>query len=230
MRNYSLHISAYASLLALDGHGDAALAEVRSLYGVAHKLESNSRTLVRAMIAVTIQRTAIETAVFVLDHATVSPAAQAEFSTTLAAMNAPAGARRLLLIEHVGFTPLLVSLGSGLADTSYFGGKTTVWHYPLLAVNRLVVNPRATQNLIGERFYELAALAGPRDLVRFMLRTHEIERDFAGVHQPKNLGGRLLANLRNVRFDKIVTSYWETEDARLALLARLKPYTAVASH
>src|SRR5581483_8769142 len=60
MRQYCQYAVAIASLQALDGQGDAAAATLLRLYEVARKLEPNSRTLVRTMIARVTQRLAIE--------------------------------------------------------------------------------------------------------------------------------------------------------------------------
>ena len=80
VRLYSQLAVAVASLQALDGHGDDAMATVVRLYDVARKLEPNSRTLVRSMIAKVIQKMALQTGGFVLNHAAVSPAARAAFA------------------------------------------------------------------------------------------------------------------------------------------------------
>jgi hypothetical protein len=224
LRNYSQNISAHASLLALDGQGDAALAELRSLYSVAHKIEGNSRSLARAMIAVVIQHTALRTAAFVLDQTPASPAAELAFGNVLTSgVDARTGVRRVLLMTHVCTTPRLISTGTGVIEQ-------TLWHYPLLAVNGLVINPRATQNLIGDHYYELAALAEARDLTQFGVRTREFERDLSGGDHLKNLGGRILASQETPAFIKVASSYWATEDARVALVCRLQSPTKVASN
>jgi len=49
-----------------------------------------------------------------------------------------------------------------------------------------------------------------------------INREFAGGYQVKNIGGRLIADMAMPAVSKIVKTYWEIEDVRLALLTRLK--------
>ncbi len=94
MRTYTQYAVAIASLQALDGRGDEAFATLTNLYCVARKLEPNARTLVRAMIAKVIQKMALNTAGFVLDHATVSPASRVALAAEMSAATAgPAGAR-----------------------------------------------------------------------------------------------------------------------------------------
>ena len=39
----------------------------------------------------------------------------------------------------------------------------------------------------------------------------------------KNLGGRLILNMAIPGYQKIIKTYWDIEDLRLALLGRLKP-------
>ncbi len=221
-RSYSQHAAAIASLQALDGHGDAALATLRPLFDVARKLEPTSRTLVRAMVAKVIQRLALETAAFVLDHAPVSPAARAEFAAPLAAaQGGPAGARRLLLIEYALFAPMLLTMP--LADMNFeLTGTPRAATRALGFFGSLVINRRATFNLLGERYYALASLAADRHLDQLEAASAEVNTPFAARRAMKNFGGRLLADAAMPAFSKVVKSYWEIEDLRAALLARLQ--------
>jgi hypothetical protein len=82
-RAHYQHACAIASLQALDGHGDAALATLLPILEVNRKLEPSSRTLVRSMLARVGQRMAIETAAFVLDTTAVSPDSRARFASAL---------------------------------------------------------------------------------------------------------------------------------------------------
>jgi hypothetical protein len=66
--------SAYASLLALEGRGDEALAVLTPLLSVGYELQPPARTLVRYMVAVSTQSVAQDTVRFVLTHANPSPA------------------------------------------------------------------------------------------------------------------------------------------------------------
>jgi hypothetical protein len=224
-RQHSQVAVAIASLQALDGRGDEAMASVTRLYTVVRKMEPNSRTLVRTMIAKVIQRMALQTAGFVLDHATVSPAARAAFAAELsAAVGGPAGARRLVMTEAGFFQPVFTefirgsSESPGLADS----GPERIFQTLLHTFGGLLVNPNATQNLVGERYHELATLAENRRLGEFEAKKAPINRDFMEGYHLKNLGGRLFADLAMPAMSKITKSYWDIDDLRLAMLARLK--------
>ena len=212
---------AVASLQALDGHGDEAMATLARLYDVARKFEPNSRTLVRAMIAKVIQKMALQTGGFVLDHAAVSPAGRAAFAAELsAATSGPPGARRLILIEYAYFAPML-SLFVGGAPVADGPGELLLQRF-VRVLGRVVVNPITTQNLVGDRYYHLAALAEERKLGELEANKGPIDREFLGGYHVKNIGGRLIADMAMPALSKVVKSYWDIEDLRLALLTRLK--------
>ena len=212
---------AIASLQALDGHGDAAMAAVIRLYDVARKLEPNSRTLLRSMIAKVIQKMALQAAGFVLDHAAVSPAARAAFAAEVsAAAGGPAGAKRLMLIEYAFFQPT-VSLFLGDTPVGDSATEKNLWRATRI-FGRLIINPRATQNLVGDRYYALAELAAARRLGELEAGQAPLNRAFLAGYHVKNLGGRLLADLSMPAYSKVVKTYWEIEDLRLALLGRLR--------
>lgn len=221
VRYYSQYAVAIASLQALDGHGDEAMATITRLYDVARKFEPNSRTLVRAMIAKVIQKMALQAGGFVLDHATVSPASRAAFAAEIsAATGGPAGARRLILIEYAYFQPMFSLFVSGAPIVESPGEQLLQKFVHLLG--RVVVNPRATQNLIGDRYYQLAALAEERRLGELEASKGPIDREFLGGYHVKNIGGRLFADLAMPALSKVVKAYWDIEDLRTALLTRLK--------
>ena len=92
----------------------------------------------------------------------------------------------------------------------------------LRALGSLLVNPRATQNLVGDRYYELATLAEQRQLEKFDANMNAIEHDFNRSYYAKNLGGHYFADMAMPAFSKIVTTYWEIEDLRAVLLKRLE--------
>ena len=221
VRTYTQYAVAVASLQALDGHGDAAMASVTHLYAVARKLEPNARTLVRAMIAKVIQKMALQTGGFVLDHATVSPASRAALAAEIAAAASGApGARRLILIEYAYFGPNLSSFLAGPPISDQFGER---WLQRLARfLGRVVINPNATQNLVGDRYYQLAALAEERKLGELEASKGPINREFLGGYHMKNIGGRLFADMAMPALSKVVKSYWDIDDLRLALLTRLK--------
>jgi hypothetical protein len=221
VRTYTQYAVAIASLQALDGRGDDAFATLTTLYSAARKLEPNARTLVRAMIAKVIQRMALNTAGFVLDRTAVSPASRAALAAEMsAAVSGPSGARRLILIEYAFFGPTLESFAGGPPPPHDTGRQ--ILHAVLHALSRVVLNPIATQNLVGDRYYALAALAEERKLGELESNKGPINRDFLGGYHMKNIGGRLYADMAMPAFSKVVKSYWDIDDLRLALLKRLK--------
>jgi hypothetical protein len=220
VRAYSQHASAIAGLKALDGHADEAADMMIELYDVARKFEPASRTLVRSMIGKVIQRIAIETIGFILDHGPVSPAKRAALAQVLATgTGGPAGARRLVLIEYAYFQPYLDHYVRTQQEPGIFEQPWVRWI--VARFSRILINPRATQNLMGDRYYQLATLAEQRRLGEFEVTSKAIERTM-GTYQVKNLGGRLVADMAMPAFSKIVKSYWDVDDARVALLARLQ--------
>jgi hypothetical protein len=92
---------------------------------------------------------------------------------------------------------------------------------PLAALSPFLFNPIATLNAYGDYLYELAALAESRELGKFAVRSHSFAQSFERHGSPKNIGGALLLNMAVPAFDKILKSYWEIEDLRTALHARV---------
>jgi hypothetical protein len=212
---------AIASLQALDGHGDEAMGTLTRLYSVARKFESNSRTLVRAMIAKVIQRMSLNTAGFVLDRTAVSPAARAAFAAELAAApGGPTGARHLAIIEYAFSQPMIAEFSRGTP----LGGLQPVdsLQRAVRFFGPLVFNPRATVNLLGERFHLVADLAAARRLKELEDRNHPVNRPFLADYHGKNLAGRLLVDMAFPALSKVVKSYWEIDDLRLVMITRLR--------
>ena len=224
VRAYTQIAVAGASLQALDGHGDEAMATVTRLYDVARKFEPNSRTLVRSMVAKVIQKMALQAGAFVLDHATVSPASRAAFAAEIsAAAGGPAGARRLILIEYAYFGPTFsLFVSSKPIEFNTDGPGERLLQNFVHFLGRVVVNHNATQNLVGDRYYQLATLAEERRLGELEASKGPINRDFIGGYHVKNIGGRLFADMAMPALSKVTKSYWDIEDLRAALLIRLK--------
>lgn len=219
-RQLSQRAAAHASLLALDGHGDEAIDSLLPLLEVSRKLEPFSRTLVRTMIARVAQRLALDAASFVLDTATVSPEARARLAAALGNVNAAAGVRRVVLMEYAAFVPLFATMRLG--DIRADRPAPALIRHPLNAFSALFFNPNATANRYGAYSFELAALAEKRDLAGFAARQKEFNQLFGTPTTLKNPGGRVLLAMFIPAYDKIVQNYWETEDRRAALAARLQ--------
>jgi hypothetical protein len=217
-RTLSQRLCAIAYLQAIDGRRDEALRTLRPLIHVARRLQSSSRTLVRTMIALVTERMATETALLVLELGEVGPAARAELLAALGAENAPALARRLVLVEYAIFAPVMLHepIGSVLASQASERSRSL-----LSLFSPILRNPNASLNLYGELLYRLAALAEKRALGEFAVQTKVFGE---GIHrQPgmKNLAGRLMLDLAVPSFEKIVNSHWETADLRQKLRRQL---------
>lgn len=219
-RALSQRASAEAMLLALDGRGDDAIATLVPILEAGRKLQVHSRTLVRSMVGIVIERLAVETASLVLDRTTPSAAARARLLAALGNDRASALARHLMLIEYAHFWPTLARLHLGdalgeVSSTSRFVRGT------LNLLGRLVYNSTATSNLYGAHILELAALAEARELGKLEVRTRGF--DYAMRREPgiKNVAGRLLLQKSIPAYTKVVDSFWKTADLRAALQKRL---------
>jgi hypothetical protein len=219
-RTLSQRTCAQATLQALDGQGDEAIATLVPLLEVSRKLQLSSRSLVRTMVAVFVERLTLETAGIVLDHTPVSAASRARLAAALANENAPALARRLLLVEYVVFAPntMRVKLGDNLAATR---GSNFILRRPLNFLSALFFNPVATTNVYGDRIRELADLAETRELGKFSVRCQDFGNIAWRQAGMKNVGGRLMLSMAVPSFDKVLASHWKTADLRAALRQRV---------
>lgn len=221
-RFLSQRTCAIASLQALDGRGDEAVATLLPMLEVGRKFETSSRTLVRLMISRVVQKLCYQTAGFILDRGNPGEAARARLLAALDGGNGPAGARRIVLIEYAHFMPTLAKLSLTEAATAVDLDASRRLPRVLNLFTRLAFNPRATANLYGDHAYELAALAEARNFGGFAVRQEAFTQASFQQGGMKNLGGRLMLNMAIPGYQKIVKTYWDIEDLRLALLVRLK--------
>jgi hypothetical protein len=226
VRHYSQHAAAIASLRAIDGRGDEAMAIVLPLLEVSRKLEPSSRTLVRFMIARVIQRIALQTATFVLDTTEVSTAHRAQLlAATSGGSGGEPGARRLVSIDYAGTLGGMkdMPLGDALALFQLVGPKIKLLPQRLLnALSPIAYNPRRTFNVLGDYVDQVQNLAARRDIGQLGAADQTLTRD---VNRPrfKNVAGSFLGTMIQPTYVKVVESYWKTEDQRAALRHRLAP-------
>ena len=206
--------------------GCGALAMVGDVYKVGARLEPSSRTLIRAMIAKSVQRSALEAAGFVLDHATVSAEARRSFARLLAEpAGGRAGARRLVLTESAGF----FQSARGIATFSTLSPRLPSREsWPLYIercantlILKITLNPQATANRLNEAMEGCSFSAETRELGGLEGMEEKLDADLFGHFQVKNLSGRLLIPMAVPHYAGLVRTYWETEDRRAALLKRL---------
>jgi hypothetical protein len=219
-RTLSQRATAAATLQVLDGHGEEALATILPYLEISRKLEPYSRTLVRTMIARVIQKMSLETITFILNRHTATPAMRARLATALAGGNSPAGARRLVLMEYPYFVSIAREMALGDQLGMSFQNKPPVAG-PLNLLSPFLFNPIATTNRYGDYVYELAALAEARELGKFAVRSHGFTTELSRHGGPKNIGGSILLNMATPALDKVLKTYWEIEDLRTALHARV---------
>jgi hypothetical protein len=224
-RTYAQHAVAIASLQALDGRGDEAMATLLPVLQVGRRLQPSARTLVRFMIAIVVEKMAMQTATFVLEHAAVSPAMQARLAAALeGGCRGEAGARRLVGIEYALQVGALVEkpLGDLMALNSERDISGLRRHF-FNAVGPLVYNPQRTLNLMGDLNAEYQELAARRDPL-FATRGDALVREKCQP-QFKNLFGSALALMAMPAYSKVVQSYWSVQDMRDALAARVRGRT-----
>jgi len=227
-RFLSQRTSAIACLQALDGRGDEAVATLLPMLEVSRKFEISSRTLARLMISRVSQRICYETAGFILAHSNPGAEARARLFAALDGEVSVSGARRIPLIEYAFLAPTFDKLAKlPLKDAiNYFGGAVryhSISNLPNL-LKDLVYDPRATKNLFGDYVYDLAALAAARDLPGVATKEKDFRRLRLQGGGLKNIGGRAMLSMVMVpNYQTIIKNYWEVEDARLAVLVRLKP-------
>jgi hypothetical protein len=221
VRSLSQHGIAIASLQALDGRGDDAIDTLLPFLQVGRKLQPYSRTLVRSMIAIVIERMSLETATFILDNSTVSPAARARLADALQGGDPEAGARHLLATEYAFQLGAVGGQRLGEIWPELGSGRGHPWlRGALNAVSPFIYNPRATLNLYGDLFVDLQDLAGRRQLDQMEPRMKKfLEHDARPSF--KNLFGKLLMSAVVPLHPKVSQSYWTTQDLRAALLARV---------
>jgi hypothetical protein len=220
-RTMSQRGCAAASLLAIDGQGDAAIDTLLPVLEVGCKLQPSARTLVRFMIGIVIERLALSTAEFVLAQSNPSPAAKARLAAALErARFGEAGARHMIAVEYA--LALGGSAGWGLGDWVTAENERLPWlRRPLNLVSPLVYNPRASMNLLGRLNAELADLAARREVGKVGPRSAEfVSRE--GRPRFKNFMGSMILGWTPA-YSKVVDTYWKAEDQRAALLAKVRP-------
>jgi len=209
---------AIATLQAIDGHGDAAIDTLLPILQVGRKMQPAARTLVRQMIGVVIERVSTRTVRWVLDNATVSPAARARLTTALAGGAGAMGARRIVTVDYLQSTATL--LNEPLGDFVNATDRHPSLRIALNLISPFVYNRRATANLFGDHILELQDLAARRELTQFARRQDEFLNQDARPRF-KNFIGAFVINQTIPAYRKVLETYWKTEDDRFALLAQL---------
>jgi len=226
IRTYVRVACAKAELLALDGKGDEALGILRQVEDVAQKMQATSRTLVRIMIVMVMEKAVLDKVPFVLAHGASTPTARQQFATTLSAgLTGTEGARRMTMVEFVAMTaPLL--LNEPISPLLTVTHPDSPAHYlldaPLKLIDPLLMNPKATVNLAGNYFSTLADKAAQRDIAGMTAQSDQFELTSRGAVPVKNIEGRQILSMIVPAYAKLVGQYWKVQDEIGATLANLK--------
>jgi hypothetical protein len=221
-RTMSQHSVAIASLQALDGHGDQAIDTLLPTLEVGRKLSPYSRSLVRVMIAVVIEKMAIQTANFILDTTPVSPEARARLAAALKGGDPEAGARHLMYTEyavHFGWMPQ-TRVGDIVSIWLSDGSNRHLWVSYFNCFSSLFYLPHATLNRMGDLYEDWGELAAQRKVGQMAARWEVFQNEMSGPGL-KNPMGRYMALMAIPAYEKVAQNYWSKEDMRAALLERL---------
>ncbi len=219
LRSYSQHAAAIAGMQAIAGHGDDAISTLLPLVQVSRKLEPYSRSLVRSMIARVMQNVALSTARFVLDTTPVSPEMRKRLLIAFTdGTGGESGIRHLLATENALFAEANDEIQLG--DLLTFQRPRGVLRWSMNLVGPFLYNRHRTANLRSEFTANLQELAGRRDMEAFS-RAQNAFLERAVSPRFKNFMGNFLLTFTTPIYTQVVTSYWKTEDARIALLDRL---------
>lgn len=220
-RTLSVRIRAKATLLAIDRRNDEAIATLLPFIAVSQRLQQNGRSLVRVMIANSMERTAWTAVQGVLEHGTVSTESRTRLAALLKNPEAEKNARCLLLLEYAHFSPMLGSLKLGGALALQRGTNRPWVVNTLNYLSPLFINPNATMNRYGEQVFVLADLAARRELAAVSAQIKAFDTSLVREGGMKNIGGRLLLAASLPNYDKVLETYWQTADLRAALLAKV---------
>jgi uncharacterized membrane protein len=223
VRAISQHGVAIASLQAIDGHGDEAVDTLLPILGVARKLQPYSRSLVRSMISVVIEKMSLNTAAFILDTTPVSAAAKAKLAAALEGGDPERGARQLLATEYaLQFGWMSHEKAGNLLSVVQNGsdGRHSWGTGILNLISPLAYNPHITFNQVGDLYADMSDLTAKRELDKFDARWKAYFDKASGVGI-KNLFGRYLTMMMIPAYQKVAESYWKCQDLRASLLARV---------
>jgi hypothetical protein len=220
-RSLSQHGLAMASLAALDGRGDEAVDTLLPILKVGRNLQPYSRSLVRDMIGCVIEHISLETAAFILDHASISPSARDRLAAALPGVDPETGARHLFSTEYALNFEAMSSARAGDILIAEGNVPNRAWLRSFLnAISPFVYNPHATFNQMGDLYSDWQDLAAHRHLDQLDPRWKDFYRE---VSRPsiKNLFGRWFSMEMIPAYNKVSENYWRTQDQRAALLHRL---------
>lgn len=212
-----------AGLQMLDGKPDDAIATLLPMLQASRKLQPSARTLVRLMVGIVVEKMIVSYAAQILDQATVSPANKAKLAAALhAGVRGEAGARRLIAVEHLFQNS--ANLERPLGNLIWEMRRDPPALKPFVnAVGPFLYNPRHTLNLVADVNFALQDLAARRAFTRGgsadTIVTEKSRPRF------KNFYGAIMIRQLIPAFTKVVEAYWDLDDRREKLAARLASHT-----
>jgi hypothetical protein len=179
--------------------------------------------LLRRLISVSLRRQVQSTLGRVLDTGALSPVARERLAAALAPRQDLAEQARLLpRCEYEMLARFLVKLNAEhIAAFAPKDDPNRRWITPMLRpLLPFIYNPHQTANLAGDLSVKIGEGCARRELAAITADRLRFSGDGA-LLPGKNYVGRLILAMVIPSFEKVAQSYWEAEDQRAALLARL---------
>ena len=213
---------AQAGLLALDGQGAAAFAELRPLITVLMKLERHGRTEMRILASQRDAVTAWAAMRFVLNTAPVSTHPRKLFSATVANRDPGDIARRLAWLTYVATVENIIAqpkLGFAFV-AGELGIKNRFWVAAFTTLAPFAILEKATTNYFARVSATMERAIREPGSPESGAAFQEIIQQ--AVQLPiKNFGGRAICSLAMPSYEKMGERLQESERARYALLRAL---------
>ncbi|MEY4488699.1 MAG: hypothetical protein RIQ79_1207, partial [Verrucomicrobiota bacterium] len=222
MRVHARMVQVRATQLAQEGRGDEAIEVLLPLIEGAQKLEPSGRSLVRLRIARVLLELGVNAADNVLNLSSVSESSKERLATLLASgSGGELGARRLAGMEFTNYVSQRLSRDASSGPIT--GGLLGSWLGPVL------INPNRTLNQMGAIIDEVQERAARRDSAGIKATLERSRRAVLAEGGIKNIVGQhFVLEETTYYYPTVFDRYWSIEDARAALIARLRGETSPA--
>lgn len=223
------HRLAYALLIAGEGDTDRAAAHLIELLHACHALGRIGVGPIDEMISIVFAKKTYECISYLLERTALTAGIRAELIHALeAAPDIGLISTRTILGEAQTLRSITDRIRHGeLQDAPL--PKSGITQRLLPSLSRFILHPYRMERELLEFYQSTNTLIASRRLEEAKSANDEFvgrTRSFTSLRNP---GGRKLAAMATPAFNKIGAKLWETEDARRALLERLKAQSK-ASH